>query len=182
MTIKPSEASAMLADVDAIIAKVKRSRIYCRTGDIMIVWGLIVIAGNLLCSLAPRWSAWIWIVVDGLGLVATFFMLQRGAPRQGRFPLRFLAAFVLFCAFGSIWSGLIGRFGPRELDAFWPTLFLFGYALAGIWFGAALSALGLGLSALILAGYLWSGEWFTLWLAVFNGGGLILCGALMRRG
>jgi hypothetical protein len=28
---------------------------------------------------------------------------------------------------------------------------------------------------------LWSGEFFTLWLAVFNGGGLILCGLLMRR-
>jgi hypothetical protein len=37
------------------------------------------------------------------------------------------------------------------------------------------------LSAVIVAGYLWSGEWFTLWLAVFNGGGLILCGLLMRR-
>jgi hypothetical protein len=181
MTINPAEASAMLAEVDAVIAKVKQSWIYRQAGAIMMVWGLIVIAGNMLCALTPRWSVWIWIALNALGAVATLLMLQRGAPVGLRFPLRCLAAFALFFAFGLIWSELIGRFGPRELDAFWPTLFLFGYALAGIWFGAAFSALGLSLSALILAGYLWSGDWFTLWLALFNGGGLILCGAVMRR-
>jgi hypothetical protein len=60
--------------------------------------------------------------------------------------------------------------------AFWPTLFLFGYALAGLWFGAAFSAIGLGLTALILAGYVWSGAAFSLRLAVVCGGGFILCG------
>jgi hypothetical protein len=39
----------------------------------------------------------------------------------------------------------------------------------------------LGLSALVLVGYLWSGEWFNLWLAAVNGGGFILCGGWMRR-
>jgi hypothetical protein len=67
------------------------------------------------------------------------------------------------------------------MDAFWPTLFMLGYTLAGLWFGLAFTALGLVLTALILAGYFWSGEWFSLWLAIFNGGGLILCGVLMRR-
>ena len=87
----------------------------------------------------------------------------------------------MFVASACLWSVGFGRFGPRELDAFWPTLFLFGYALAGSWFGVAFAALGLGLSALVLVGYLWSGEWFDLWLAVVNGGGFILCGLWMRR-
>jgi len=181
MTIDASEANAILADVDAIIAKVKQSQIYRQAGAIIMVWGLIVISGNVLSALTPRWSVWTWIALNGLGAVATLLMLQRGAPTGARLPLRFLAAFALFFAFGFIWSELIGRFGPRELNAFWPTLFLFGYASAGIWFGAAFSVIGLGPTALILAGYLWSGDWFTLWLAVFNGGGLILCGAWMRR-
>jgi hypothetical protein len=108
-------------------------------------------------------------------------MLRVGPDVPSRLPWRFLAAFALFVAFGLLWSVGFGRFGPRELDAFWPTLFLFGYALAGLWFGAAFAALGLGLSALVLAGYLWSGEWFNLWLAAVNGGGFILCGLWMRR-
>ncbi len=181
MTISPNEAGAMLADVDAIVARVKQSRIYAQAGAILILWGAIVVAGNLFCLAAPRWSAWGWLAADALGAAATFAML-RGRPSPGtRFPLRFLAAFALFVVFGSVWSVLLGRFGPRELDAFWPTLFLFGYALAGLWFGAAFAALGLGLSGLIVAGYFWSGEWFNLWLAIVNGGGFVLCGLWMRR-
>ena len=65
--------------------------------------------------------------------------------------------------------------------AFWPTLLLFGYALAGLWFGAAFSAIGLGLTALILMRYVWAGTGFALWLALVTGGGFILCGLWMRR-
>ena len=182
MTISPNEAGAMLADIDAVIAKVKQSRIYRRTGEITMLWGAIIACGDLVSVAAPRWSAWDWRVADALGVVATLVLIARGRSSQGwRAPLRFLAAFALAFLFGYLWSAVIGRLGPRELDAFWPTLFLFGYALAGLWFGAALTALGLVLSALIVAGYFWSGAGFDLWLAVVNGGGFILCGLWMRR-
>ncbi len=51
----------------------------------------------------------------------------------------------------------------------------------GLWFGAAFSAIGLGLTALILAGYVWSGEAFLLWQAFVTGFGFMLCGLWMRR-
>jgi hypothetical protein len=181
MTIDSGQAGAMLAEVEAIVARVKQSQIYRLAGIMLVLWGVVVIAGNLISALAPRWSSWAWVVVDLIGVAATFVTLSRSASGAARFPMRFLAAFALFFAFGLAWSEAIGRFGPRQLDAFWPTLFLFGYALAGLWFGAAFCALGIGLAALILAGYFWSGDWFTLYLALVNGGGLILCGALMRR-
>ena len=65
--------------------------------------------------------------------------------------------------------------------AFWPTLFLFGYAVAGLWFGAAFTTIGIGLTALTLAAYFWSGAPFSLCMAVITGGGFILCGLWMRR-
>ena len=37
------------------------------------------------------------------------------------------------------------------------------------------------LSALALAGYFWAGEWFELWMAFVDGGGLMLGGLWMRR-
>ncbi|MGD1036660.1 MAG: hypothetical protein ABR878_05575 [Roseiarcus sp.] len=181
MAISPNEAGAILADIEAVVARVERSRVYAQAGAIVILWGAIVVAGNLFCTAAPRWSGWGWLAADALGAAATFAMLRTLPARGARFPLRFLAAFALFFAFGFVWSEIIGRFGPRELDAFWPTLFLFGYALAGLWFGAVFAALGLSLSALIVAGYFWSGEWFNLWLAIVNGGGCVLCGPWMRR-
>jgi hypothetical protein len=86
----------------------------------------------------------------------------------------------LFFAFGFLWSDL-GRFGPRELSIFWPTLFLFGYALAGLWFGAVFVAFGVVLSLLLLAGYFWAGQALDLWGAIVSGGGFILFGLWMRR-
>lgn len=182
MTISPNEAGAMLADVEAIVARVKQTRLYHRTGQITILWGVIIAVGQLVCMATPRWSLWEWRLADAIGVGATVVLIARGRSSAGmQVPLRWLGAFALFFLFGFVWSDLIGRFGQRELDAFWPTLFLFGYALAGLWFGAAFAALGLGLSALIVAGYFWSGDWFGLWLAIVNGGGFVLCGLWMRR-
>jgi hypothetical protein len=94
---------------------------------------------------------------------------------------------------------LLGRI--RSLHRLWPCLvadyrplrrsrarcllanaLLFGYALAGLMFGGAFTAIGVGLSALIMAGYLSiAGVAFNVFLAIVNGGGLILCGLWMRR-
>jgi hypothetical protein len=182
MTISPNEAGAMLRDVEDIVARVKQSAIYRRTGEITILWGAIIVVGQLVEMAAPRWALWDWRIANTLGVAATLAVILRARASAGvQLPLRLLLAFIIFFVFGFVWSDLIGNFGPRELEVFWPTLFLFGYALAGLWFGAAFAALGFGLSALILAGYFWSGEWFNLWLAVVNGGGFILCGLWMRR-
>ena len=181
MTMDAEQAGAILAEVDSIVARVRQSRLYRFTGALLVLWGAIVVAADLIGFVWPRWSVWTWVGANVLGAAASFAMLSAGPDVPRRVPWRFLAAFALFFAFGLLWSVGFGRFGPRELDAFWPTLFLFGYALAGLWFGAAFAALGLGLSALVLAGYLWSGAWFTLWLAAVNGGGFILCGLWMRR-
>jgi len=59
--------------------------------------------------------------------------------------------------------------------------FMLFYALAGLWFGTAFVAIGVGISALALIGFSTIGEAFPLWMAFVNGGGLILGGLWMRR-
>ena len=58
---------------------------------------------------------------------------------------------------------------------------ILGKPLAGLWFGYAFVAIGLGISALTLIGFFYIGEAFPLWMAFVNGGGLILGGLWMRR-
>jgi hypothetical protein len=181
MTIRSEEAAAMLADVDSVVARVKQSRIYRNAALIIILWGVVDLVRDLLVAVGPRWFGPRWFLIDLIGVAGTLVLLRNGASPISRFPFRILAAFALFYAFGWIWSDLLGQMGPREEMAFWPTLFLFGYALAGLWFGAAFSAIGLGLTALILAGYFWSGEAFILWQAFVSGFGFMLCGLWMRR-
>ncbi len=180
MTIRSDEAAAMLADVESVVAKVKQSRIYRNAALIIMLWGLVDLARYGLIAIWPAWFGSRWFLIDAIGVAGTIAILRYGGP-GARLPLRTLAAFLLFYAFGWIWADLIGDFSPRQQMAFWPTLFLFGYAVAGLWLGWAFTAIGLGLTALILAGYLWSGEAFALWLALVTGGGYILCGLWMRR-
>jgi hypothetical protein len=181
MTIRSDEAAAMLADVDSVVARVKQSRLYRTAALIMILWGVVNLVRDVLIALAPSWFGPRWFLVDAIGIIGTLALLRWVVEPGARLPLRTLAAFCIFYAFGWIWANFLGGFGTREQMAFWPTLFLFGYALAGLWFGAAFSAIGLALTVLVLAGYVWLGAAFPLWLAAVSGGGYILCGLWMRR-
>ena len=181
MTIRSDEAAAMLADVESVVAKVKQSRIYRNAALIFILWGVVDLVRDLLIWARPAWFGSQWFWVDLAGVVGTLAILRLGDMAVSHFPIRTLAAFALFYVFGWIWSNLLGQFGPRESMAFWPTLFMFGYAIVGLWFGWAFTAIGLGLTALVLAGYFWSGDGFILWQAIVTGFGFMLCGLWMRR-
>jgi hypothetical protein len=179
--ITPSEAAAALQDIESIAKQVKQSSWYRLTSSIMMVWGLLAALGYVASQLAPDSWPLIWLTVDGIGIIGTVALKAQAARGSGQaFDARGLIAILLFFCFGLLWTRLLGRFGARESGAFWPTLFMFGYAVAGLWFGRALVVVGLAITALIVAGYLWVGSWFDLYLALVAGGGLILCGLWMR--
>jgi hypothetical protein len=68
------------------------------------------------------------------------------------------------------------------MATFWPVYTMLFYVLAGLWFGRAFVAIGLGITVLTLIGYFFVvGDTFMLWMAVANGGGLIMGGLWMRR-
>lgn len=182
MTISAEDAGAMLAEIELIKRRVQQSSIYRGSSMIVMGWGAIIFVGNVAGIAAGRWTGAVWIALDALGALGTIVIVSRTRKKE-RLGASFLAAFVLFVGFGLVWSLLIGHFGPRQLDVFWPTLFLFGYALAGLLFGRAFTAIGVGLSAVIVAGYLSieGATAFNVFLAIVNGGGLILCGLWMRR-
>ena len=140
MTIRSDEAAAMLADVDSVVAKVKQSRIYRSAALIIMLWGAINLARDGLIALAPGWFGPRWFLVDAIGVAGTIAILQPRRDRRrppaaadaGRVPVVLRLRLDL--------GQPLGDFGPRQQMAFWPTLFLFGYAVAGLWFGAAFTA------------------------------------------
>ena len=181
MTIGADEAAAMLADVETVVARVKQSRVYRNAALIIILWGAVDLVRDLLiCGVAAHGSLrdGFWRTPSASWARSRCCVSARRPPAASRCDsCRFRAASTPSAGSGrSCWVN-----SGREEMAFWPTLFLFGYTLIGLWFGAAFSAIGLGLTALILAGYLWSGEAFLLWQAVVTGFGFMLCGLWMRR-
>jgi hypothetical protein len=143
---------------------------------------VLAAAGNVVTYGWPRFAKAAWLAVYVLGIAGSAVL---GGARPGTgtriFDARMLAAYVFFIAFGFLWTEGLVQLPPRLLGVFWPTYFMLAYAIAGLWFGIAFVAIGLGITALTLIGYYFSGAWFELWMAVVNGGGLVLGGLWMRR-
>jgi hypothetical protein len=182
--IDSREAQAALADINDMVVRVRQSRIYEIASLIMIVAGVLVVIGNLATIAAPRYGYTIWIGINVLSIlsVAGISLVQYRRTGVRAFDFRVLAAFLFFYAFG-VFANVLGHFGWRETTAFWPLYYMLFYCLAGLWFGRAFLAIGLGIIALTLIGYFFiTGVTFLLWMAAANGGGLILSGFWMRWG
>ena len=176
------EAAGQIADIEAISRAVRQSVYYRLAGEIMLIWGVLVAIGDLLAQLLPRYGGGAtWVLLNAIGFAITLVLGGRARRRGYALDWRAPTAMLLFFGFGLLWSVGVGKFGPRELSVFWPTLFQFGYAVAGLWLGRAFVVLGVGVALLVTAGYFWAGPLFYLYLAIVNGGGLILCALWMRR-
>jgi hypothetical protein len=182
-TIDSKQATEALNEIDDIVRRVRQSRIYNVASLMMIMWGALTCYGYVATALWPRYAGYAWLSVYVVGIAGWFTIGALGYKRSGvsGFDLRTLAAFVLFFAFGFLWTTGLVHFTPRQLSAFWPIYFMLVYTIVGLWVGWAFSAIGLGITALTLIGYFFAGTWFELWMAVVNGGGLMLGGLWMRR-
>jgi len=180
--IDSREASEALADIDDMVRRVRQSRIYDLASQLMVMWGVLVVAGYLITWLVPQYAVigWVAVYVIGIGGWGAFSAINQPKSGVRTFDLKFLYALAMIIIFG-VFCCIFGHFGPRQLSTFWPIYFMLFYAIAGLWFGYAFIAIGLAVTALTLVGYVYLGGAFNLWMAFVNGGGLILGGLWMRR-
>jgi uncharacterized membrane protein YeaQ/YmgE (transglycosylase-associated protein family) len=181
--IDRQQASEALADIDAIVRRVRQSRIYNLASLMLILWGVLTFAGYLGSYLAPRQAGYGWVAVYVAGIVGCVLISAFNRKRTGirTLDVRMLVAFLLFIVFGIFVSVWLGHFTPRQLGTFWPIYFMMVYTTAGLWAGYAFVAIGLGITVLTLVGYFFLGNAFDLWMAFVDGGGLLLGGLWMRR-
>jgi hypothetical protein len=182
-SIDAKEAASALSDIASIAHRVRQSTTYNLASLMLILWGVLVFAGNIAAFLWPRQVGYIWVAVNAVGFLGSCAIgaFESRRTKLRNFDLRAVAAFLLFFAFGILWSIGLGHFTPRQLGVFWATYFMMVYTIAGLWVGHAFVAIGLGITTLTLIGYFFSGDAFDLWMAVVNGGGLVLGGLWMRR-
>jgi len=183
MTIDPREAASALSDIDAVVRRVKQSRFYNLASLMLIWWGALVAVGYVASHLMPRQAGYVWIAIYLAGIAGSIAIGAFTRARSGvrTFDLRIFAALMLFIGFGVLCTLGLAHFNGRQLGTFWPIYFMMAYAIVGLWFGSAFVVIGLGITALTLIGYFFAGDWFELWMAVVDGGGLMLGGLWMRR-
>jgi hypothetical protein len=180
--IDSQQASEALSEINEIARRVRQSTIYNLTSLMLIMWGVLVFAGNITSFLWPRSAGYVWFVVDALGIAGSFAVSAYGYPRTRirTFNVRALIALLLVIAFG-LFCCWFGHLTPRQMATFWPIYFMLFYTVAGLWIGTAYVVIGLGITTLTLIGYFLLGGAFDLWMAFVNGGGLLLGGLWMRR-
>lgn len=183
-SIDPTEAASTLSDIDDIVRRVRQSQLYQLSSLLAIWWGGLAFVGNMATWLWPRDGNYIWMTVNIAGILGSIALSASGHSVTGArtFNVRMLVTYLLFFAFGYFCSDVLGHFTPRQQGTFWPIYFMLFYTVAGLWFGYAFIAIGLGITALTVIGYFYIGAAFPLWMAFVNGGGLILGGLWMRRG
>jgi hypothetical protein len=177
------EASRALSDIDDVVRRLRQSRIYDLASQFMVAAGVFVAVGNLATYVVPHQAIYIWPAVNVLTIAVSAVISTVDHRRTGvlSFDYRMFVMFVLFYAFGLLCSSVLGHYGPREMGTFWPIYFMLFYCIAGLWFGRAFIAIGAAITVLTLIGYFFiTGDTFLFWMAVVNGGGLVVSGLWMR--
>jgi hypothetical protein len=185
MTVDRDTAVASLAAIEDAERRTARAIVYGTASTFLILWGVITAAGYIFTQAYPARAAITWPVLTVAGLAMTVVMTARNSASLTAAPSqlgwRLVGAQIALIGFGLMVVVVLGPFKGRQLDAFWPLLFMLGYVLAGIWVGRFFVLCGVAIALLTVAGFWWSGPWFQLWMAAVNGGALILGGLWLRR-
>ena len=61
MSIDSREAASALSDIDAIVRRVRQSRIYDHASLMMVMWGVLVFVANIASFTWPRSAGYFWL-------------------------------------------------------------------------------------------------------------------------
>ncbi len=184
MTLDHESAASSLSAIEATERRTFAAVFYGIASPILILWGGLTAAGYVFTQFYPEHAALTWPVLQVAGLIAVLAILSRKGraltPKQRALGWRLIAAQLALIVFALLMLTLVGPLKGRQLDAFWPLVFMLGYGLIGIWVGRFFILCAATVALLTMAGYFWSGPWFALWMAVVEGGALILGGLWLR--
>src|ERR1700733_1806245 len=117
--IDSKQATEALSEIDEISRRVRQSTTYRLSSLLIVMWGVLVFAGNLGTWLSPRTAGYVWLAVYVAGIVGSFAVSAYDRARTGirSFDVRMLVALLLFFAFGFFCVAGLGHFAPREQGA-----------------------------------------------------------------
>lgn len=183
MGISRSEAASALTDIESTAGRSRLLKGYHVAGPILMVWGVIWALGySAMGLLEPgRWGL-IWLVLDGIGIVATILLSRtgKGAARTGQ-GWKIMAGVLAVLAF---YAATLALFQPASVDA---TIAYPGvvtglvYAGVGIVYAPRYLWIGAAVFAASLVGYFVFQPWLAFWMAAVGGGGLFVAGLWLRR-
>jgi hypothetical protein len=174
MNITPEEAARSLQEVEAS-RRAMRSVVRAHRGHLYLwLWGLVWIICSILNWANPGrfWITSNWVA--GAGVVATIIIgFVQSSQVRSKVDKRFLAVCFTILAFGYVaWPTFLGApHTSKSAFGYGTLLWMQVYVVAGIWFDNYWLWIGVAVTALILAVYIFFPEFF--WA------GTLLCGVTM---
>jgi hypothetical protein len=193
MNVTRDEAARALEEIGQAGSRMRRLGVYAGLAPMFMLWGLIWFAANLVTQFRPELSARVWQIgalLIGTPLTLYFtvryarrsgaYMRQAGGDPKGLGSKMALLGVVAWAFFASI-IAVTAPLNGRQMDAFISLFFAFAYAIAGVFGGWRLIAIGMTAAAGILFGYFALQEHFYLWMGVVGGGALFAGGLWLRK-
>jgi hypothetical protein len=181
MPLSRNEAKDALQDIEKTQSRSSAAVGYRLASPHLIIWGIVWMIGYGASYFRPGLSPW-WPLLVVVGIVGSSWIGSRKHPaRVGGYNWRYIAtALALFLFVVSVFA-IMPPATPSQIDAFFPILVAFCYALMGIWTNAArMMIAGVVIGALTLVGYFYLPQYFELWMAAVGGGALVLGGIWLR--
>ena len=190
MDISEKEAHDSLEQIQTVVNHTRRTIAASYDSGVLIMWGLIWIAAFLGTHFFGHWAGYIWMILCGIGAVATFYVCWRQF-RSGN-PVKFPAAekigwriflfWSLLFVYMFIWLSILKPRGGIQLNAFILTTIMFAYVVIGLWFKCYyMFWLGIGVTCTTLVGfYLIPPSYYCLWMAPMGGGAILGTGLYIR--
>jgi hypothetical protein len=188
VTLSSEQAAAALDDIDRTERRTHMAKSYSIASPYLILWGLIWVVGYGACAVLPpeRWGlAWLPLIAVGtLGSVVLGTRSRPGRSGGGGAAVGFAQSMVMALAVAVFIGAVYYLFKPTSPLPYliFPS-FVAGlvYVLAGaVTRMQRFVAIGFGIFALTLGGYVAAPQWSALWAAA-GGAGLVLGGLWLRR-
>lgn len=188
MSISQQDAAASLNLVHDATAKTRRAIAAGYAGNLLILWGIVWIAGFAAVHFSPHHGGRIFAVLDGLGIVGTVLICRKWPIRSSmtgqaisRIGRRMLLFWLVLFVYAGLWALLLKPASGMLLGTFLATVAMLGYVVIGLWSGSSfMIALGLAVTGLTLFGYFLIPAYFNLWMAPTGGGALLGTGLYIR--
>jgi hypothetical protein len=194
--ITQDEARASLNEINRTIGQMRKA-VAAKGAPLLIIWGIIWIIGFGCLQFFPGVSGPVWMVLDIVGVAASFLIgpWSRNSPVKSPLHGRMGLSWLILFAYGVIWLELLVPWGVlhhggwaahsllmgRKFAAFSATLCMFAYVIMGLWLDRYIMWLGVFVTIATLLGYLFLPNYFFLWLAITGGGALAGTGLFVRK-
>ncbi len=178
--IDQTDAASALQAIDRTRRRSFELRGYAHAGDILIGWGLVWLACNLLTYFAPG-MRWAWPVGIVLGTLWSATRSRNKPAGERHSTVRAFATVATIIGLAVLISMIADVRGADQGNALISAFVAAAYVLQGIWSGPRFAWIGLVLAGFVCAGWFLDRAHLDLWLGIGGGGALIVTGLWLRR-